>query len=142
MSGSDQQSERGTVTLMTLHAAKGLEFPVVFLVGLEEGLLPHQRVHESGKLDDIEEERRLCYVGITRAREELYVSCASSRVQFGQVAYNPPSRFISEMGLGGRERGFETTAQEEVVEPFADEVTLRWRSGAISHVWCWRGGRY
>ena len=83
MSSGDQASDGEEVTLMTLHAAKGLEFPLVFLVGLEEGMLPHARVFDSGKLDDIEEERRLCYVGITRAREELIMTCANSRTQFG-----------------------------------------------------------
>ena len=99
MSSGDQASDGEEVTLMTLHAAKGLEFPLVFLVGLEEGMLPHARVFDSGKLDDIEEERRLCYVGITRAREELIMTCANSRTQFGQIGYNPPSRFLDEMGI-------------------------------------------
>ncbi len=98
MSSSDDEAEE-EVTLMTLHAAKGLEFPVVFMVGVEEGILPHARVFDTGKTDDIEEERRLCYVGVTRAREELFVTCASSRNQFGQIGYNMPSRFLSEMGL-------------------------------------------
>ena len=105
MSSADTAAEQ-QVTLMTLHAAKGLEFPVVFLAGLEEGILPHARVFDSGKADDIEEERRLCYVGVTRAREELFISCASSRTQFGQIGYNMPSRFLDEMGLmvGGIDR--------------------------------------
>lgn len=98
MSSSDSEADK-QVTLMTLHSAKGLEFPIVFLVGVEEGILPHARVFDSGKPDDVEEERRLCYVGVTRAREELFVSCARSRTQFGQVGYNMPSRFLSEMGL-------------------------------------------
>ena len=98
MSSSDDSAD-DQVTLMTLHAAKGLEFPVVFLVGLEEGLLPHARVFDSGGLEDVEEERRLCYVGVTRAREELFVTCANSRTQFGQIGYNMPSRFLTEMGL-------------------------------------------
>ena len=98
MSAADAAADQ-QVTLMTLHAAKGLEFPVVFMTGLEEGILPHARVFDNGSSDDIEEERRLCYVGITRAREELFVSCANSRTQFGQIGYNMPSRFLEEMGL-------------------------------------------
>jgi len=82
---------------MTLHAAKGLEFPVVFIVGMEEGILPHARVYEAGP-DELEEERRLAYVGMTRAREELHLTYAGSRMQFGQRGYNPVSRFIAEMG--------------------------------------------
>jgi DNA helicase-2/ATP-dependent DNA helicase PcrA len=81
--------------LMTLHSAKGLEFPLVILVGMEEGSFPHSMsIQESGRL---EEERRLCYVGITRAREKLILSYAESRRQFGSVKYNPPSRFIGEI---------------------------------------------
>ena len=93
MSSNDSSADGRSVTLMTLHAAKGLEFPVVHMVGLEEGILPHARVHESGKQEDIEEERRLCYVGMTRAREELRISYAHTRLQFGQRSYNMPSRF-------------------------------------------------
>ena len=99
MSSGDQTLDGEEVTLMTLHSAKGLEFPLVFLVGLEEGLLPHARVFDSGKADDIEEERRLCYVGVTRARDELIMTCANSRTQFGQIGYNAPSRFLDEMGM-------------------------------------------
>lgn len=98
MSSADTDVDQ-QVTLMTLHAAKGLEFPVVFMTGLEEGILPHARVFDNGSPDDIEEERRLCYVGVTRAREELFVYCANSRTQFGQIGYNMPSRFLEEMGL-------------------------------------------
>ncbi len=83
------------VTLMTLHAAKGLEFPVVFMIGLEESLFPHSRAlydqHE------MEEERRLCYVGMTRAKEELYLTYASSRLLYGGVQHNPPSRFLADV---------------------------------------------
>jgi len=83
------------VQLMTLHSAKGLEFPLVFLAGLEEGLFPHQRsAEEPGRM---EEERRLCYVGITRAREQLYLSHAESRRWHGSENYNRPSRFIREI---------------------------------------------
>lgn len=96
MSSVDSQSGGNKVTLMTLHAAKGLEFPVVFMVGMEEGILPHSRVFESPS--ELEEERRLCYVGMTRARQELHLSYAYSRLQFGNRSYNPTSRFISDMG--------------------------------------------
>jgi DNA helicase II / ATP-dependent DNA helicase PcrA len=96
MSSVDSQSGGNKVTLMTLHAAKGLEFPVVFMVGMEEGILPHSRVFESPS--ELEEERRLCYVGMTRAREELHLSYAYSRLQYGNRSYNPTSRFIADMG--------------------------------------------
>lgn len=89
------------VVLMTLHAAKGLEFPAVFMVGMEERIFPHARSLESDLLlgdgRHIEEERRLCYVGITRAQEELYLSSALRRNLFGGIAYNPPSRFLREI---------------------------------------------
>lgn len=97
MSSVDSDSKGNKVTLMTLHAAKGLEFPVVFMVGMEEGILPHSRVFEAGP-SELEEERRLCYVGMTRAREELHLSYAYSRLQFGNRTYNPVSRFIADMG--------------------------------------------
>ena len=80
---------------MTLHSAKGLEFPVVFLTGLEDGVFPH--VRSLGDPDELEEERRLCYVGITRARERLYLCHAWSRMLFGSTDYYPPSRFLAEI---------------------------------------------
>jgi DNA helicase-2/ATP-dependent DNA helicase PcrA len=88
-------SHAGRVTLMTLHSAKGLEFPVVFMVGLEEGLFPHSRALFDSQ--ELEEERRLCYVGITRAKEILYLTYADRRIYFGQRNSNPPSRFISDI---------------------------------------------
>lgn len=91
----------GCVMLMTLHAAKGLEFPVVFLVGLEEGLLPHERALKVGRDDELEEERRLCFVGLTRARERLYVSYCRERVIRGQVTPRAPSRFLAEFEAPG-----------------------------------------
>jgi DNA helicase-2/ATP-dependent DNA helicase PcrA len=83
------------VTLMTLHSAKGLEFPVVFILGMEEGIFPH--IRSLGDPDQLEEERRLCYVGITRAKERLYLLNAWSRSLWGGLNYNPPSRFLSEI---------------------------------------------
>jgi DNA helicase-2/ATP-dependent DNA helicase PcrA len=103
------------VTLMTLHAAKGLEFPVVFMAGLEESILPHSRAlydqHE------MEEERRLCYVGMTRARRELYMTYAASRMLYGGVQHNPPSRFLSEI-----DAEFQTTNTLEAYEPSASSA--------------------
>jgi DNA helicase-2/ATP-dependent DNA helicase PcrA len=83
------------VTLMTLHTAKGLEFPVVFLTGLEDGVFPHQR--SLGDQPELEEERRLAYVGLTRAQRRLYVSRAVVRSAWGAPSHNPPSRFIDEL---------------------------------------------
>lgn len=88
----DQQSK---VTLMTLHAAKGLEFPVVFMIGMEENLFPHNRSMDDE--EEMEEERRLAYVGITRAEEQLYLTYANMRMIFGRTQYNPVSRFINEL---------------------------------------------
>ena len=92
---TDSYDETSQVTLMTLHAAKGLEFPVVFLVGMEEGVFPLSRQAEDE--DELEEERRLAYVGITRAEEVLYMTNASSRMLFGRSSYNQPSRFLREI---------------------------------------------
>jgi len=83
------------VTLMTLHAAKGLEFPAVFMTGMEETIFPHSRALYDGS--EMEEERRLCYVGMTRAREELYMIYATSRLLYGSMQHNTPSRFLSEL---------------------------------------------
>lgn len=87
--------DQNAVTLMTLHGAKGLEFPVVFMVGLEETIFPHSRALYDQS--EMEEERRLCYVGMTRAREELYLLYANSRLLYGGVQHNPPSRFIADI---------------------------------------------
>ena len=93
--GNVGDTDTSAVTLMTLHSAKGLEFPVVFLTGLEDGVFPHLR--SLGDPEELEEERRLCYVGITRARERLYLCHAWSRMLFGSTDYYPPSRFLSEI---------------------------------------------
>ncbi|HEY8532466.1 MAG TPA: DNA helicase PcrA [Micromonospora sp.] len=91
----DDPDHQGVVTLMTLHTAKGLEFPVVFLTGMEDGVFPHLR--SLGDAHELEEERRLAYVGITRARQRLYVSRAVTRSSWGQPVSYPPSRFLDEM---------------------------------------------
>jgi DNA helicase-2/ATP-dependent DNA helicase PcrA len=109
--------EQSAITLMTLHSAKGLEYPVVFLTGLEDGVFPH--VRSLGDPDELEEERRLCYVGITRARERLYLTHAWSRMLFGATDYYPPSRFLAEI-------------PEELVRALGDERTAR-RAGAERH---------
>jgi DNA helicase-2/ATP-dependent DNA helicase PcrA len=87
-----------SVVLMTLHSAKGLEYPVVFLIGLEDGIFPH--IRSLGEPDELEEERRLAYVGITRAEQRLYLTNAWSRTLFGTTQYNPPSRFLDEIPPG------------------------------------------
>jgi len=94
---SDQDTIEGktSVTLMTLHAAKGLEFPVVFIAGMEEGIFPHFSALEDQ--NEMEEERRLCYVGITRAKELLFLTCAKQRLLFGRTSFNPVSSFIEEI---------------------------------------------
>ena len=84
-----------SVTLMTLHSAKGLEFPVVFLVGMEEGVFPGYKSIVEQK--ELEEERRLCYVGVTRAKEKLYLTNSKQRTTFGSTTHNPPSRFLQEI---------------------------------------------
>lgn len=122
MSSADTSNDDKKVTLMTLHAAKGLEFPVVFMVGMEEGILPHSRVFDTDA-SELEEERRLVYVGMTRAREELFLTCAQCRMQYGQRGYNAVSRFIADMGddlmsppsriMGG--------FRDETVDFFSDE---------------------
>ncbi|MET8691820.1 DNA helicase PcrA [Streptomyces bauhiniae] len=91
----DEEDGDGVITLMTLHTAKGLEFPVVFLTGMEDGVFPHMRALNQTK--ELEEERRLAYVGITRARERLYLTRAALRSAWGQPSYNPPSRFLEEI---------------------------------------------
>lgn len=91
---SEHQQQDDVVTLMTVHSAKGLEFSVVFLIGMEDGIFPHQN---SFSAEGLEEERRLCYVGITRAKEKLFISNAKRRMLYGKDVINPPSRFIKEI---------------------------------------------
>ena len=96
MSSADESVVKNSVTLMTLHAAKGLEFPVVFMVGMEEGLFPSGRASEDEA--GLEEERRLAYVGMTRAMRKLFLTYAASRYSYGSRNYNMPSRFLTELG--------------------------------------------
>jgi len=106
----DGEDHGGVVTLMTLHTAKGLEFPTVFLTGMEENVFPHSR--SLGEPSEIEEERRLAYVGLTRARKNLFLSRASTRFAFGSPTYNSPSRFLSEI-------------PEEIIQWKAPEIRLK-----------------
>lgn len=115
------------VSLLTLHAAKGLEFPVVFMVGMEEGVFPHCRCFEEG--EGIEEERRLCYVGMTRAEERLYLTAAESRVLFGTVQRNGFSRFLWEIPQD-TVRIVESVRQEERRSPYAGR-------GSYGRRWGW-----
>jgi DNA helicase II / ATP-dependent DNA helicase PcrA len=101
------RDDEGVVTLMTLHNAKGLEFPIVFMIGCEDGVFPHSRAIEAG---DLEEERRLCYVGVTRAKRELYLSYARTRNLYGARDWNLPSRFLEEIPA-------ELTDREEAPSP-------------------------
>nr|WP_027106582.1 DNA helicase PcrA [Ligilactobacillus ceti] len=117
---SDQDSveeDAQEVTLMTLHAAKGLEFPIVFLMGLEEGIFPLSRAAE--QIEELEEERRLAYVGITRAEQELYITNALERMLYGRKQNNPASRFIKEIDEEVLESDNPTLASTNKATPFA-----------------------
>ena len=105
--------------MMTMHSAKGLEFPVVFVVGVEEGIFPGNRA--IGDDEEMEEERRLCYVAMTRAKEELYLTCASQRMLFGRTSANRPSRFIGEIP----EEYVEKSGRSYLSEP--DDASGRWQ---------------
>lgn len=100
ISDLDQVNDAGeAVTMMTVHAAKGLEYPVVFMIGMEESIFPHSRALY--EVSEMEEERRLCYVGMTRAKEQLIMSCVGSRLIYGGRQSNPPSRFLGDIGAAG-----------------------------------------
>jgi DNA helicase-2/ATP-dependent DNA helicase PcrA len=121
----DLYEDKGNrVSLMTLHCAKGLEFPFIFIVGIEEGLLPHYR--RGDEIEDLEEERRLCYVGITRAKERVFLSRAEKRSTFGVGRANLPSRFLEELPmeliqLEERQGKMETLFSQET--SMADQLT-------------------
>ena len=119
MSAADEKSEQNSVTLMTLHAAKGLEFPVVFVVGLEEGLFPGSRAFDDES--ELEEERRLMYVGMTRAMKRLFLTYAASRYSFGSRNYNMPSRFLIELGYNPYgSAGYASGYRDEDGDGFSD----------------------
>ena len=144
MSSADEAVVKNSVTLMTMHAAKGLEFPVVFIVGMEEGLFPGSRVFDDDA--ELEEERRLAYVGMTRAMKRLFLTYAMSRYSYGSRSYNMPSRFLMELGytpygassnvgsLGFRDRdgdGFNDFSDftdddfgESDLDPFPDDLPV------------------
>ena len=124
-----EESEE-TVTLMTLHSAKGLEFPIVFLVGMEEGIFPGYKTISEPK--ELEEERRLAYVGITRAKEKLFLTCSKQRTMFGSTSYNNPSRFLKEIPvnmLEGAEEAFESHESSWDKEDRYSEARLEWKYG-------------
>ncbi len=110
------------VTLMTLHSAKGLEFPVVFMTGMEEGIFPHSRSGDGG--EDLAEERRLCYVGMTRAMKKLYLSHARRRRVYGTYQFNPPSRFLAELPEELLADGGEEFATQQTPKPAHNLASL------------------
>ncbi len=121
----DKQNEKNAVTLMTLHTAKGLEFPIVFIIGLEEGLFPHSR--SLWEPTELEEERRLAYVGITRAKKILYLTYASRRLYFGEKVSNPPSRFLADIPENllesiGKEPKFDLSLDEDSIKGTFDDI--------------------
>ena len=131
MSSADESAGKNSVTLMTLHAAKGLEFPVVFIVGMEEGLFPSARSSEDEA--GLEEERRLAYVGMTRAMKRLFLTYALSRYSFGSRNYNMPSRFLTEIGYnpygssGYKDKdgdGFTDDEFGEDYDPFPEDLPI------------------
>jgi DNA helicase-2/ATP-dependent DNA helicase PcrA len=113
LDGADFSND--AVTLMTLHAAKGLEFPVVFMSGMEESIFPHSRALYDQ--NEMEEERRLCYVGMTRAKQELYMIYAATRLLYGGLQHNPPSRFLSEIEGDSQTLGSDFAAAPDLLGP-------------------------
>ncbi|MDO4611537.1 MAG: UvrD-helicase domain-containing protein [Candidatus Saccharibacteria bacterium] len=119
ISSADEANGKDSVTLMTLHAAKGLEFPVVFMVGLEEGLFPGSRAFDDQA--ELEEERRLMYVGMTRAMRQLFLTYAASRFSFGSRNYNMPSRFLLEIGYNPYKIQEAEFTEDDFADDFSDD---------------------
>ena len=139
----EQEGEEAGVTFMTMHNAKGLEFPIVFIVGMEDGVFPH--IRSLGDPDQLEEERRLCYVGITRARERLYLLNAWSRSLWGGLNYNPASRFLAEIPnelvhqadkqqSSGKSRSGGATQDPSVFKVGQEVEHDRWGRGTITEI--------
>ena len=129
----NKDAENGSadkVMLMTLHSAKGLEFKIVFIIGMEEGLFPSRMTIFANDESELEEERRLCYVGITRAMEKLYISNAAARMLRGDILWNPPSRFIGEIPeyLLSEGRNPDTTRQKRNESLYAGEKSSSWKN--------------
>ena len=129
----NKDAENGSadkVMLMTLHSAKGLEFKIVFIIGMEEGLFPSRMTIFANDESELEEERRLCYVGITRAMEKLYISNAAARMLRGDILWNPPSRFIGEIPeyLLSVGRNPDTTRQKRNESLYAGEKSSSWKN--------------
>ncbi len=129
---TEHQNVEDAITLMTLHSAKGLEFKVVFMVGMEDGIMPHANSFEEE--NGLEEERRLCYVGITRAKERLYLTSAKVRMLYGRDTLNPPSRFIKEIDPAYLESNTEEVKKINKQELYNDNSNAEYRSGErITH---------
>lgn len=138
---SEHEESDDVITLMTLHSAKGLEFPIVFIIGMEEGIFPHSNAFMEGE-EGIEEERRLCYVGFTRAKERLYLTNAKKRMLYGKTSQNPPSRFISEIDNDLIETSNMSIKEEKVIdknEMYSDEATDYNKGDIVVHTIYGRG---
>mgnify|MGYP006071838989 FL=1 len=132
---SEHQDDDNVITLMTLHSAKGLEFPIVFIIGMEEGIFPHQNAFLEGD-QGIEEERRLCYVGFTRAKERLYLTNAKKRMLYGKTTANAPSRFISEINGDVLETVSSSVKEEKVLnkdELYSSEEVTYHKGDIVMH---------
>ena len=132
---SEHEDDDNVITLMTLHSAKGLEFKVVFITGMEEGIFPHVNSFMDGDAG-IEEERRLCYVGFTRAKERLYVTNAKKRMLYGKTTSNPPSRFINEINKECLETNNMSIKEDKIIDKsslYTDEDVIFNKGDIVMH---------